>query len=126
MNKKNYTNEDIERGRRLKAVREMNNLTQEDLAGVLNVSVSMVKKLESGENNITLTGLKKLKDKLGVSSDFILFGDPNDNKHEAYSIKSASKEDKVKILIYILSHFCGIESEKCEEIIDELVKTAQE
>ena len=63
MNKKKYTNDDKKRGQRIRAVRKSNNLTQENLAELFNISVSMVKKLESGENNITLSELRCLKNK---------------------------------------------------------------
>lgn len=122
MNKKKFTKEDVQRGRRLKAVREMNHLTQEELAELLNISVSMVKKLESGENNLTIEELRRLWEELGVSSDFILFGEVSDNLHLEYSFGSASSEEKMKILLKILSHLCGQENEKYSELIGKIEK----
>lgn len=112
MNKKKYTNDDKKRGQRIRAVRKSNNLTQENLAELFNISVSMVKKLESGENNITLSELRCLKNKFNVSSDYILFGEINNGKHFEYQFESAPMEEKMHIFLNILFQLCGADNQK--------------
>ena len=122
MGKMSPTRDDVNRGNRIKAVRKKNRLTQENLAEILNVSVSTVKKLESGENNITIHELKCLRDEFGISSDFILFGDVQDNKHYEYFFESVSGDQKLNMLLKILLNLCSSDNKKYREIIEELIK----
>ncbi len=54
-------------GRRLKELRENNNLTQEDLAGLVNVHQTYIGKLETGKANPSLKLIYKLSSALKVS-----------------------------------------------------------
>lgn len=121
MNKKNYTKEDKKRGKRIKAVRKKHNLTQESMAEILNISVSMLKKLESGENNITISSLKYLKSEFNVSSDFILFGEVKNNNHFEYQFESVSSEEKMKIFLKILIILCREEGDRFIKIMERII-----
>lgn len=122
MNKKRYTNDDKKRGQRIRAVRKKNHLTQEELAELFDISVSMVKKLESGENNITLSELRCLKNKFNVSSDFILFGEVNNGKHFEYQFESAPVEEKMQIFLNILFQLCGGDNEKFIAFLEKVLE----
>lgn len=122
MNKKKYTNDDKKRGQRIRAVRKNNNLTQEGLAEVFNISVSMVKKLESGENNITLSELSCLKNEFDVSSDYILFGEINNGKHFEYQFESAPVEEKMQIFLNILFQLCGADNQKFVAFLEKAIE----
>jgi len=50
-----------ETGRRLRKLREALGYTQERMAEVLDVSVTLYKKMESGSYNISVKTLRKLK-----------------------------------------------------------------
>lgn len=121
MNKKNYTKEDKKRGARLKAMRQKYNYTQESMAEILNVSVSMIKKLESGENNISLSILKRLKNEFNVSSDFILFGEVKNDKYLEYEFESVSGEEKMKIFMRILIILCREEGDKFVKVMERIM-----
>ena len=70
------TKEKIASGNRLKIFREKQELTQEQFAEQLDVSVSTVKKMEAGEYNISLDTQRKLKKTYrNVSIDYLLFGE---------------------------------------------------
>lgn len=125
MNKKNLTEEDVQRGKRLKSVREMNDLTQENLAELFDVSLSMVKKLERGENNITIQELKCLHDEYHVSSDFLLFGEVRDESHFEYQFESFSAEEKTLVLLKMLFHLCGDDRKIFESYIEKTIKTIE-
>ena len=122
MNKKKYTNDDKKRGQRIRAVRKNNNLTQEGLAEVFNISVAMVKKLESGENNITLSELSCLKNEFDVSSDYILFGEINNGKHFEYQFESAPVEEKMQIFLNILFQLCGADNQKFVAFLEKAIE----
>lgn len=62
-------------GKRLREVRCKLNLTQERFAEMLDISPQLYKKMELGENNITINTLNKMKSKLNFSTDYLLFGE---------------------------------------------------
>lgn len=62
-------------GKRLRDIRCKLNLTQERFAEMLDISTQLYKKMELGENNISLNTLNKMKDKLDFSADYLLFGE---------------------------------------------------
>lgn len=62
-------------GKRLRDIRHQQNMTQEQFAEMLDISTQLYKKMETGENNITLSTLNKMKNKLNFSADYLLFGE---------------------------------------------------
>ena len=62
-------------GKRLRDIRSQLNLTQEQFAEMLDISTQLYKKMEIGENNITISTLDKMKRKLNFSTDYLLFGE---------------------------------------------------
>ena len=79
-------------GNRLRDIRCKLDLTQEQFAEILDISPQLYKKMESGENNISLNTLKKMKTKLNFSTDYLLFGEKEElaeiwNKTLALQIK---------------------------------------
>lgn len=56
----------------IKKYRELKDLTREDVAGELEMSVSGYSKIERGEIDLTLTKLQRISDVLGVSASDIL------------------------------------------------------
>lgn len=56
----------------IKKYRELKDLTREDVAGQLEMSVSGYSKIERGEIDLTLTKLQRISEVLGVSASDIL------------------------------------------------------
>ena len=90
---------------RLREIRKQSKNTQESFSELLNISTSAYKKLESGENQISVRCLERLYRKLDVSADFILFG------------KEVQLEEKTKML---LSEFSYTEIQKACETIKQI------
>lgn len=68
--------EKIASGNRLKMLREQLGYTQEQFAEKLDISVSTVKKMETGEYNISLDTQRKIKKTFDyVSMEYLLFGE---------------------------------------------------
>lgn len=59
-------------GKRLKKIRETNNMLQSDLAKKINLSSSAVSMYELGERDPDTETLKKIADVLNVSTDYLL------------------------------------------------------
>ncbi len=92
-------------GKRLKDIRCKMNLTQERFAEMLDISTQLYKKMESGENNISLSTLQKMKTKLNFSTDYLLFGE----KEEFVEVwnRTLTLHDMEKELL-LLKLFCEV------------------
>ena len=66
-------------GERLKKARIENNLTQEELAEKLDVSIAFLSRIERGSSHISLKRLSQICDILGVTEGSILNGSSNNS-----------------------------------------------
>lgn len=67
-------------GRRIKTARIEHNLTQEELADKINVSVAFMSRLERGNSKINLKRLTQIAETLGVSPGYLLTGSNTTSK----------------------------------------------
>ena len=74
-------------GKRISTERKRNNITQEQLAEKMNVSIQMISNLERGNKAIKINNLLSLSKILGVSTDYILTGNKNLFERSAISDK---------------------------------------
>ena len=74
-------------GNRISTERKRNNITQEQLAEKMNVSIQMISNLERGNKAIKINNLLNLSQILGVSTDYILTGNKNLSEKSAISDK---------------------------------------
>ena len=92
-------------GKRLRDIRCRLNLTQEGFAEMLDISTQLYKKMELGENNISLNTLNKMKDKLDFSADYLLFGERDtlvDVWNRALTLEGIDKQ------LLLLKLFCDV------------------
>ena len=66
-------------GARLYDFRKQNNMTQEQIAELLDISVKHYSELERGLTGISTSGLVSVHDRLGISLDYLLCGDTPDS-----------------------------------------------
>lgn len=92
-------------GNRLRDIRRKLSLTQERFAEMLDISTQLYKKMEIGENNISINTLKKMKNKLNFSLDYLLFGE-RDTLAEVWN-KTLALNDIEKELL-LLKLFCEV------------------
>lgn len=95
----------VESGARLKEIRLGRNQSQEKFAEMLNISVSAYKKMESGENNISIANLRILHERLGTSADYLLFGTSSDFEQIWSQISSSPETVKLKLLLRMIYYF---------------------
>jgi transcriptional regulator with XRE-family HTH domain len=62
-------------GSRVRKLRQERSMTQDDLAGLLELDKSAVCRVESGERGLAVPELAVLAAHFGVSTDFLLFGE---------------------------------------------------
>jgi len=90
---------------RIREIRINGNLTQEQFAELLDLSLSAYKKLESGENQISIETLRRLKQQLKVSSDYILFGESKDSDEAWELFLNCSEYEKLLLLFRLMKFY---------------------
>lgn len=95
----------IARTERLKSIRLLLGFTQKQFAEKLGMSREGYQKLERGENNISLDVLEKLKTVYGVSADYLLYGEFQDEEKMWYMLKNCSETTKLEMLIRLIGYF---------------------
>ena len=92
-------------GKRLRDIRSQLNLTQEQFAEMLDISTQLYKKMEIGENNITISTLNKMKSKLNFSADYLLFGEKDTLVEVWDKALTLESMDKQQLLLKL---FCEV------------------
>ena len=69
----------IQIGNKIKAARERAGLTQQEFGELVSLGTKNISDIERGVVGITVSTLKRICEKLSISSDFILFGDNEKN-----------------------------------------------
>ena len=105
MSKKGTVEERMQSAQRLRHIRENAGLTQEQFAEILGISASAYKKVESGENNISLASLRCLHKEMSVSADHVLFGETQSVADTWEEILNSSESDKMFILMRLIKYF---------------------
>ena len=62
-------------GERLKGLREVLNITQEEIADLCDMTVDEYEKMESGKTEFSLNSLQKISKKYGIALDVLMFGE---------------------------------------------------
>ena len=90
-------------GKRISSRRKALDITQEQLAEMMDVSVQMISNLEQGKKAIRPENLVKVCKSLGVSADYILFGEKSDREidafYEKYSQLTSEKQNLIESLV---------------------------
>lgn len=97
---------------RIREIRKCTGLTQEKFAEILDISISAYKKLESGDNQVSIDCLRNIKSKLNVSSDYILYGKHEDAEAVWRQVLNCSSMDKALILARLFNYFVKVKEEK--------------
>ena len=92
---------------RIRQIREDAGLTQEAFAELIGISLSGYKKIESGENQISLNNLRELARAVQVSTDYILLGKKEEYGTVWDQIINYPDSDKMFLLVKLLFYFAG-------------------
>lgn len=131
MDKREKSKDRMDMVNRLREIRENEGYTQESFSELLGISTSAYKKIESGENQITLDGIRKLEKKLNISADYLLFGKNSDYEETWRMIENSSEKDKLSYLIKLYLYFTHGKKKtflrkdynvKIDEKIEEIIK----
>lgn len=115
MGKKEISPERQDLANRLRQIREGAGYTQERFAELLEISLSAYKKIEIGENQITLDGLRKLDKKMEVSADYLLYGKNSDLDETWKMIQNCTEPHKLLLMLRLFHYFTKCKGQKFSE-----------
>lgn len=95
----------VEAGIRFKELRGTLGKTQEEFAELLGLSVNSIKKIEGGENNVSISNLRKLYKLYNVSADYILFGENESADNIWFLIQNSDDKEKFKLFLRLAKYF---------------------
>ena len=101
--KGSINNEEV--GKRIKEIRESNNLTQEQMAEILKVTTNAVRDYEKGNYGISKDVMLLIGQNFNVSIDYLLFGENTDMEKLFFLLENASENDKMKVLAHLMRYF---------------------
>ena len=90
-------------GSRIKQARIAKNITQEDLANQIDISVAFLSRVERGNSHINLKRLNQICNLLEVSEGYVLNGSSSDSENyleEDFALLLKSVPPKTQKLIY--------------------------
>jgi len=97
--------EQIERGKRIKYIRENElHLNKSQLARMIGVSSQFLGLVEEGKGNLVYRSIKSLKDVSGHSSDYILYGLDDSMIKETNEILEKYDEKQIKAALRMLKN----------------------
>ena len=107
-------------GTKIKRIREMRGITQEEIAEELNLTAQAYGRMERGETSISAERLGKIAEKLGVNTDEIMRYDENKYVISGNSNNGEANENGVQFNLNIY------ESDIAVEALKETIKNQQE
>ncbi len=94
----------IQLGERIKEVREINNLTQEEFASEIGISVQQLYRIEKGFTGTNTNVLKKIVNKYKISSDYLL----NESDSKIITHKESDDLEEKKEIIKGIIDLCEL------------------
>jgi transcriptional regulator with XRE-family HTH domain len=95
---------------RLVTLRKARNLTQQALAGMVDMHISQIRRYEAGQSQPTLDAIRKLARSLHVSADMLLF--ENDER---------GPDDELKLQFEAVSRFDAEEKHVVRSLLDSMI-----
>lgn len=93
-------------GFRISARRKQLNLTQEQIAEKMDVSIQMISNLERGNKAIKIENLIKISSILNISTDYILTGNYSNRDDNSISSRLSKLSDRDFEMIDMLIEYC--------------------
>ncbi len=112
MNKEKFNADRIALAKRIRQVRINQGMTQEKFAEIFDISLTTYKKIETGDNQITLDELRALNEELNVSVDYLLFGKRSEWDEVWAKVENCSEDNKMHLMLRLLAYFMSVKKEK--------------
>ena len=97
--------DNIKIGERIRKIREDLNMNREKFSEMIDISDVFLGQIERGERSLSLKTLYKIVNFTGVSTDFILLGNPSSNStlHKINRILEKSSEANIEYFYQIIN-----------------------
>lgn len=73
-------------GERIKSLREEKGYDLEDFAALINMDINILSALENGRERIFVDHLSKVAEFLGVTTDYLIYGNEKKNKSNDFNV----------------------------------------
>lgn len=108
---------------RIQTFRANNSLTQKEIATSIDMSLSGLKKIETGKTNVTVPYLLKMHEEYGMSADYVLFGETESVDSILDSAKCLEYSDILLLYTRLFTYMSEIKDAATKTLTkDELIK----
>lgn len=109
-------------GKRIKQARINRGLTQEEMAEILDLSVTHYQNIEYGKYNIGNKHLAKICNLFNLSADYILFNKETTQMNFDVFYEKLLPEERIELLIKIISRIYKDKSNRYGDVLDEMLE----
>ena len=102
----------VDVGNRIKGMREIRNMTREELAEKSGISSKFLYEIELGKKGLSADTLLKISKTLSCSCDYVLTGQNRDNNEAFLKKFDPDKRKQVRRLLNLIEDLCGNKNEK--------------
>lgn len=113
-------------GKRIKQARINRGLTQEEMAEILDLSVTHYQNIEYGKYNIGNKHLAKICNLFNLSADYILFNKETAEMNFDVFYEKLLPEERVELLIKIISRIYKDKSNQYGDVLDKMLQMIRE
>ena len=113
-------------GKRIKQARINRGLTQEEMAEILDLSVTHYQNIEYGKYNIGNKHLAKICNLFNLSADYILFNKETAKMNFDVFYEKLLPEERVELLIKIISRIYKDKSNQYGDVLDKMLQMIRE
>lgn len=109
-------------GKRIKQARINRGLTQEEMAEILDISVTHYQNIEYGKYNIGNNHLAKICNLFNLSADYILFDIETTQMNFDVFYETLLPEERIELLIKIISRIYKDKSNQYDNVLDKMIE----
>ncbi|MBQ8914267.1 MAG: helix-turn-helix transcriptional regulator [Lachnospiraceae bacterium] len=104
---------------RIQTYRMNNSLLQKEVASSLDISLSGLKKIETGQTNVTVPYLMKMHEEYGMSADYALFGETKGVDDILDSVSCLEYKDKLLLFVRLFAYMSEINDDATKSLTKE-------
>lgn len=124
MGKDKRNNEEV--GARIQQARKSRGFTQEEMAEILDISVTHYQNIEYGKYNIAHNHLSKICNLFNLSADYLLFNKETTQMNFDVYYEKLLPEQRVELLIKIISRIYKDKSNQYGDVLDKMLEMIRE
>lgn len=98
----------VETAERIRHLREQMGMTQEEMAERAGLKLDNYKKIESGENAMSMDSLRGVQSAFDVSFDYLLDGKQDDIEELWQKVNTYSKEECIEFMVKMIRKLSGV------------------